>query len=131
MSDKAVLEQIAELTRRVEALEARMGEGDDVVALREAQPVYYVGANRQLQGGVVIPAHVLKEAGLTPHELLVELALYLFDKESLTLGQAKSLAGMSMADFMKLLGQRGVNMHYDVEEFMEDIATLKRTGLWE
>ncbi len=138
MSEKAVLEQLTELTRRVEALEeavqtlaARLEGSFGPQVLREAEPVYYVGERNQVRGGVIVPLDVLEQAGMTPQELLVELAVYLFDKEALTLGQAKSLAGMSMADFMQLLGERGVNMHYDVEEFKQDIETLKRTGLWE
>jgi predicted HTH domain antitoxin len=130
MSNKDVEDQLTELTRRVEALETRLSESGEARVLREAEPVYYVGANRQVQGGVVIPANVFEDAGLTPQEMLVELALYLFDKEVMTLGQAKTLAGMSVGDFMTLLGQRGIEMHYGVEEFMEDIETLKETGLW-
>ncbi len=131
MATEDVSKQIAELTRRVEALEARLGQAEAPSTLREAGPVYYVDADQRMQSGVVIPAAVFEDAGMTPGEMLVELAVYLFDKEVLTLGQAKALAGMSMADFMQLLGQRGVNMHYDVEEFEQDIETLKRTGLWE
>ena len=130
MSEKHDEEQLAELTRRVEALEARLAALDAPLALREAGPVYHVGTTDRAQMGMFVPAEVLEGAGLTPQEMLVELAVYLFDKEVLTLGQAKSLAGMPMGDFMQLLGQRGVNMHYDVEEFEQDIATLKRTGLW-
>ncbi len=131
MAAEDVSKQIAELTRRVEALEARLGQTKTPSALREPGPVYYVGADQRIQSGVVIPAAVFEDAGMTPGEMLVELAVYLFDKEVLTLGQAKALAGMSMSDFMTLLGQRRINMHYDVEDFEEDIATLKRTGLWE
>ncbi len=131
MSKQSVLHQLADLTRRVEALEARLGQLDGRASiLRETGPVY-VTAEESMEEGVVVPAKILRASGLSPREFLVELAVYLFDKEVLTLGQAKALAGMSMADFMQLLGQRGVNMHYDVEEFKQDIETLKRTGLWE
>ena len=130
MAAEDVSKQIAELTRRIEALEARLSQLDGAPILREAGPVYAT-AEENMEEGVVVPAKILRASGLSPQEFLVELAVFLFDKEVLTLGQAKTLAGMSMADFMQLLGQRGVNMHYDVEEFKQDIETLKRTGLWE
>ena len=137
MAAEDVLKQIADLTRRVEALEetvralmARLESSSDLHVLREVEPVYYVGEERRVRGGVVIPLDVLEEAGMTPQEMLVNLAVYLFDQEVLTLGQAKSLAGMPMGDFMQLLGQRGVNMHYDVEDLEEDIRSLKALGLW-
>jgi len=130
MDEKYLEAQLADLTARVEALEARLADSDEPLSLREAGPVYRVNSVRQGQVGVFVPSYVFEDAGMTPQEMLVELALYLFDKEVLTLGQAKTLAGMPMADFMTLLGRRGIEMHYGVDEFLEDIETMKETGLW-
>ena len=130
MSKMEIEEQLADLNQQVEALEARLAALEPPQTLHEASPAYHVNHVRQGQVGVFVPAYVFENAGLTPQEMLVELALYLFDKEVLTLGQAKTLARMPMADFMSLLGQRGIEMHYGVEEFEADIETLKQTGLW-
>lgn len=131
MTKSFVEDQLVELSRRLEALEARLAEPESPQALREAGPVYRMGSERREGGSVIVPAKVLRASGLTEQELMVELAVHLFEEDLISLGVAKSLAGMSTADFMRLLGQRGVNMHYDVEDLEEDIRTLKKLGLWD
>ena len=48
---------------------------------------------------VVIPDEALREAGLNPHEALVEFACRLFDAGKLTLPSAVRLAAMSRVAF--------------------------------
>ncbi len=129
MSAEDVSKQIAELTRRIEALEARLGQTEAPSALREAGPVY-AAAGETVEEGVVVPAKVLRASGLSPQELLIELAVHLFAEDLISLGVAKTLAGLPMANFMRVLGKRGIAMHYDVEDLEEDIRTLKALGLW-
>ncbi|HFQ95501.1 MAG TPA: UPF0175 family protein [Anaerolineae bacterium] len=83
-----------------------------------------------MEEGVVVPARVLRASGLSPQELLIELAVHLFAEGLISLGVAKTLAGLPMANFMRVLGKRGIPMHYDVEDLEEDIRTLKALGLW-
>jgi len=35
---------------------------------------------------------------------------------------------MTIWQFMQLLGSRGIPVHYDVEEYEQDLETLKRLG---
>ena len=49
----------------------------------------------------VIPDEALREAGLNPHEALVEFACRLFDADKLTLPSAVRLAAMSRVAFEK------------------------------
>jgi len=128
MSEKVVLEQLAELTRRMEALEARLGEIERSTSLHDAEPVYRIAEN-EVEENVAVPAKVLRASGLSPQELLVELAVHLFEEDFISLGVAKSLAGMNTARFMKLLASRNISLHYDVKELEEDVATLKQMGL--
>jgi len=129
MPAKRVKEQLAELTRRIEALEDRLAEIDALRALREAGPVYHVDEDEMEEEGVMVPAKVLRASGLSPQELMVELAVHLFEEDLISLGTAKSLAGMHTGQFMKLLGSRNIPLHYDVEELEEDVRTLKQLGL--
>ena len=68
-----------------------------------------------------IPDTVLKNAGLSGEELLLELAVYLYDKEQLSFGQAKKLAGLDHISFQKALAIRDVYIKYDVEDLKEDM----------
>lgn len=74
---------------------------------------------------LVIGDDVLKASGLTEAELRLEMAVHFYATERLTLGQAGRLAGESLAAFMRVLGSRGVEAHYDVEEFREDLAAVE------
>ena len=76
---------------------------------------------------VTIPDEVLTAAHMSEAELKRELALTLFQRERLTLGQASRLAGMSQLAFQALLADRQIPIHYGIEEFREDLRTLRQT----
>jgi predicted HTH domain antitoxin len=61
-------------------------------------------------------------------ELKQEIAVMLFQKEKLTLGQASRLAGMNQLQFQHLLASRQIPVHYNVEDFEADIKTLREMG---
>ena len=73
---------------------------------------------------VEIPDQVLKQAGLTSKELLLRVALLLFQEEKLTLGQASELAGMHQFEFQKELAKREIAVHYGEEDLERDLDTL-------
>lgn len=75
-----------------------------------------------------LPSDVLLATRLTSSELKTELAIHLFDQGKLSLGKARELADMDIWQFMQLLGARGIIAHYDIEEYEEDLDTLKRLG---
>jgi predicted HTH domain antitoxin len=75
-----------------------------------------------------VPRDVLRAAGLTPEEARVELAVALFAQDRLSFGQARAMAELTPAGFWDLLGSRGIGPHYDVEEYEEDMATLRALG---
>ncbi len=75
-----------------------------------------------------LPSDVLLATRLTKSEIKVELAIHLFDQGKLSLGKARELADMDIWQFMQLLGARGITAHYDVEEYEDDLDTLKRLG---
>jgi predicted HTH domain antitoxin len=74
-----------------------------------------------------ISDEVLTAAHISEPELEQELALSLFQQERLTLGQASRLAEMSQLAFQSLLAERQIPIHYGVEEFREDLRTLRQT----
>jgi predicted HTH domain antitoxin len=74
---------------------------------------------------VVIPDEILHAARMTEEEFKQEIALFLFEKNKLTLAQASRLAGVSRLQFQHLLASRQIPVHYDVAEFEEDLRTLQ------
>jgi predicted HTH domain antitoxin len=77
---------------------------------------------------LTIPDEVLAAAHMTELDLKRELALTLFQQERLTLGRASGLAGMSQREFQRLLADRHIPIHYGVEEFKQDLETLRQMG---
>jgi predicted HTH domain antitoxin len=65
---------------------------------------------------------------MTPQGLKRELALYLFEQGKLSFGKARELDEMTVWEFQQLLGSRGISIHYDVEDYEEDLATLRELG---
>lgn len=74
---------------------------------------------------VIISNDILQATRMTEDELRQEIAVLLFQKEKLTLGQASQLAGISRLQFQHLIASRQIPVHYDVAEFEEDLKTLK------
>lgn len=58
----------------------------------------------------------------TEPRLKLELAVALYARNTLGLGQAARLAGVSRLDLNDILAERGIPMHYTEKEFAEDIA---------
>jgi len=77
---------------------------------------------------LIIPDEIVKAAGMNEDELKKEIAVHLFEKERLTLGQAASLAEMDYLQFQHLLASREISVHYDLDEFEDDLDTLKKLG---
>jgi predicted HTH domain antitoxin len=78
---------------------------------------------------VVISDETLQAARLSAAELKQEIAVLLFQKNKLTLGQASKLAEMSQFRFQHLLASRNIPVHYDMKDLEDDLATLQKLGL--
>jgi predicted HTH domain antitoxin len=76
-----------------------------------------------------IPADLAEALRLPPDEqaerLRQELAIRLYQKEILSIGKARKLAGLSKWDFHERLGQEGIPHHYGHEELQQDLDTLE------
>ncbi len=70
---------------------------------------------------IEIPDTAIQETPLSPAELRLELAIWLYVRKRLTLGQARKLAGYSVIDFQKALLERDLYLNYDKEDLANDI----------
>ena len=73
---------------------------------------------------LIIPAKTLEKLKITPSELLIELAVHLYDTEKLSMGQAKKLANLTQIDFQKELAKRDVYIKYDIEDLETDLKNF-------
>jgi len=77
---------------------------------------------------IEIPREIVHVTKMTPQALKRELAISLFDRGKLSFGKARELAEMTVWDFQQLLGSRGIPVHYEVEDYEEDLTTLQELG---
>ena len=77
---------------------------------------------------LVIPDEIIKSTKMSVTELTQEIAIMLYQKGKITLGQASHLADMSQFQFQHLLASRQIEIHYDETDFNQDIETLKELG---
>jgi predicted HTH domain antitoxin len=59
---------------------------------------------------------------------LREIAVALFQQERISLSRASKIAEIEIMDFQKLLADRGICVHYDVEDFEQDVRHLRDRG---
>lgn len=75
-----------------------------------------------------ISDEILMATRMTEAEMRQEIAVMLFQKEKLTLAQASRFAAMNRIAFQHLLASRQIPVHYDVEDFEQDIKSLQEMG---
>ena len=73
-----------------------------------------------------VPLPAILEKTMQPQNAKLHLAVGAFAAEEVTLGQGAEIAGISQADFMRELSKRRIALHYDRQEFTEDLQTLVR-----
>ena len=78
---------------------------------------------------IIIPGAILEQAQMSPQEFLIELAMYLYDKEVLSMGKAKALAKLDLISFQKELAKREVDIKYDYEDYLTDMKNLEDLNL--
>ena len=77
---------------------------------------------------VQVPREIVHATRMSVDELKRELALTLFQQGKLSFGKARELAGMTAWDFQLLLGSRKIPVHYDIQDYEDDVATLRGLG---
>ena len=77
---------------------------------------------------LTISDEILSLTRMSESELKQEIAIMLFQKEKLTLGQASNLAEMNQFQSQSLLASRQIPLHYDLEDLDADVKTLGKLG---
>lgn len=73
---------------------------------------------------LIIADEELQAAQLTEEELRLEIAILLYQQARFSMGKASAFAGMERLAFQKILGERGIPVNYDEEDWLADLNTL-------
>ena len=76
--------------------------------------------------GILITDQMLAQANLPESQVRLELAIFLFEKRLFTLGKSAELAQVHQFVLQKELARREIPMHYDEEDYAQDLITLRR-----
>jgi predicted HTH domain antitoxin len=74
---------------------------------------------------LVIPDEFLQTAHISEADLKLEIAILLFQQEKITLVTASQFTGTNQLELQRILGSRKIPIHYDVEDFQQDLSTLE------
>ena len=77
---------------------------------------------------ITLPDDILQSAKISEAELKIEIAILLYRRKKISLGQARRLAGISRIEFQQQLANRGICLNYDLEALESDIKTLQEWG---
>ena len=72
----------------------------------------------------VVPKEFLQSVRMTSQELATEMAVYLYERKRLTIGQAKRLADLDQISFQKELAKRNVYLHIEEKDVLRDVENL-------
>ncbi len=73
---------------------------------------------------LIVSKEFLNSANISAKDLAIEIAVYLYEKERLTFGQAKRLADLDQISFQKELAKRNIFIHINEEDVLQDIENL-------
>ena len=71
-----------------------------------------------------IPDTVLAETKISSDELRIELAVYLYEKQRLSIGKARKVAGLNLIEFQKELAKRDIYLHLSIGDLETDLKNL-------
>jgi predicted HTH domain antitoxin len=61
-------------------------------------------------------------------DLRTELAIALLQQQRITLGSASQLTGLHQIEFQRLISDRGICIHYEIEDLEQDLSRLRQDG---
>ena len=72
---------------------------------------------------------IIHQTGLNAHQVLIELAVHLYEMGMITVGQGGELTHLGHVGFQHELGRRNIFLHFDVVDWEKDQDALRKLGL--
>jgi predicted HTH domain antitoxin len=70
---------------------------------------------------IEVPDQLLSQSHLSERDLKIELAVLFYQRNTFTLGQGSAFAGIHQVEFQKILSERKINLHYDIDDLRDDM----------
>lgn len=73
---------------------------------------------------ILIPSSLINSMNMSSERLRVEIAMYLYDKGGMSMGQARKFACLSQLDFQKELKKHNILVKYEQSDLDIDLQTI-------
>ena len=87
--------------------------------------VVYLVAYKTCFMVINIPDQALLSAKISSEDLLLDFAVYLYEKQILSIGQARKIVDMDLISFQQELAKRDVFIHFEIQDLEKDLANLE------
>ena len=76
--------------------------------------------------GLTIPDSIIAQTDMTPAELMLEFAVFLYQRQRLTLAQAARLASLDRIAFQQALAERKIPLNFGTEDLQQELDIIER-----
>ena len=75
---------------------------------------------------LLIKEDILNKIDITAEELIIEIAVHLYDTGRFSMGQTRNLAQLDLLSLQKELAKRDVYIQYNTEDLVNDLDNLRK-----
>ncbi len=74
---------------------------------------------------LTIPDEILSQSNITSTDMRIEVAAYLYEKQRMSIGKAKLVAGLNLIQFQKELAKRNIYLQIEAKDLETEINNLR------
>jgi predicted HTH domain antitoxin len=74
---------------------------------------------------LTIPDEVLSHANISSMDMRIEVAAYLYEKQRISIGKARLIAGLSLIQFQKELAKRNIYLQISSKDLDTEVKNLR------
>ncbi len=78
---------------------------------------------------IEIPDEIVKREDYKIKDFMLDIAVMLYQNKRISLAKAASIVGLNRLEFQAVLADKGVYIHYTIEDLNKELENLKKIGL--
>jgi predicted HTH domain antitoxin len=74
---------------------------------------------------LTIPDEILSHTNISSMDMRIEVAAYLYEKQRISIGKARLIAGLSLIQFQKELAKRNIYLQISTKDIETEVTNLR------
>ena len=74
---------------------------------------------------LTIPDEILRQTNITSMDMRIEVAAYLYEKQRMSIGKARLIAGLNLIPFQKELAKRNIYLKIEPKDLETEVNNLR------